>query len=94
MSESYAFEEAANCGRASSFRGVAMALLLTSLIVGCRPSEAPGGECVGIERVRDWMAKGHGDVQEDSERLIAELEQFRSSATQFDDMCLVCFSVG
>lgn len=61
---------------------------------GINETMDPDGECFGIERVRDWMAKVHGDVQEDSERLIAELEQFRSSATQFDDMCLVCFSVG
>ncbi|MEO1970672.1 MAG: SpoIIE family protein phosphatase [Pirellulaceae bacterium] len=61
---------------------------------GINETMDPAGKCFGIERVRDWMSQMHGDVKEESERLIAELDQFRSSDAQFDDMCMVCFSVG
>jgi serine phosphatase RsbU (regulator of sigma subunit) len=61
---------------------------------GINETMDPAGKCFGIERVRDWMSQMHGDVKEESERLIAELDQFRCSDAQFDDMCMVCFSVG
>ena len=49
MSEPFAFEEAADLGRAFTLPSLAMVLVLTSLFLGCRPREAPEPEEVAAE---------------------------------------------
>lgn len=60
---------------------------------GINETMDPAGECFGIERMKDWINDVSGDVQADAERLIEQLDRFRESDSQFDDMCLVSFSV-
>jgi hypothetical protein len=49
MSEPFAFEEAADLGRAFTLPSLAMVLVLTSLFLGRRPREAPEPEEVAAE---------------------------------------------
>jgi sigma-B regulation protein RsbU (phosphoserine phosphatase) len=60
---------------------------------GINETMDPDGECYGIEKMHTWIANIMGDVKSDTERLISDLEEFRATESQFDDMCLVFFSV-
>jgi serine phosphatase RsbU (regulator of sigma subunit) len=60
---------------------------------GVNETMDPDGECYGIERMKEWFDNLTGDVKVDAERLIEDVGKFRDTEPQFDDMCLVYFSV-